>query len=101
MSVSAAGIEDIYGLLALNQEVKVLHRHLTSKITSLRKHAHAIYRNSLGCKNENFDLKIFDIFLSFAQEIDCGYMLEPTCRGYSVYPQPMFWKNNNKNRYVT
>ena len=28
-------------------------------------------------KNENFQWKIFNIFLIFAQNIDCGYMLEP------------------------
>ena len=27
-----------------------------------------------GCKNDNFQMKIFDIFLIFAQNIDCGYM---------------------------
>ena len=30
-----------------------------------------------GCKNDNFQKKIFDIFLIFAQNIDCGYTLEP------------------------
>ena len=30
-----------------------------------------------GCKNENFHWKNLDIFLIFAQNIDCGYMLEP------------------------
>ena len=29
-------------------------------------------------KIENFQLKKFDIFLIFAQNIDCGYTLEPT-----------------------
>ena len=28
-------------------------------------------------KNDNFHLKIFDFFLIFAQNIDCGYTLEP------------------------
>ena len=31
-------------------------------------------------KNENFHWKIFDIFLIFAQNIDCGYTLEPPRR---------------------
>ena len=30
-----------------------------------------------GCKNDNFQKKFFDIFLIFAQNIDCGYTLEP------------------------
>ena len=29
------------------------------------------------CKNENFHMKKCDIFLMFAQNIDCGYTLEP------------------------
>ena len=30
-----------------------------------------------GCKNDNFHLSLFDYFLIFAQNIDCGYTLEP------------------------
>ena len=30
-----------------------------------------------GCKNDNFQMKYFVIFLIFAQNIDCGYTLEP------------------------
>ena len=30
-----------------------------------------------GCKNDNFQMKCFDVFLIFAQNIDCGYTLEP------------------------
>ena len=29
-----------------------------------------------GCRNGNFLMKKFGIFLIFAQNIDCGYMLE-------------------------
>ena len=29
------------------------------------------------CKNDDIQMKIFDIFLIFAQNIDCGYTLEP------------------------
>ena len=36
-------------------------------------------------------MKIFDIFLIFAQNRDCGYTLEPPHRGGSnEYPQSMF-----------
>ena len=42
-------------------------------------------------KNENFQQKFFDIFLIFAQNIDCGYTLEPPRRGGSnEYPQAMY-----------
>ena len=30
-----------------------------------------------GCKNGNFQMKKCEIFLIFAQNIDCGYTLEP------------------------
>ena len=50
-------------------------------------------------KIENFQLKNVDIFLIFAQNIDCGYTLEPPRRGGSnEYPQSMFWSKNKKNR---
>ena len=53
------------------------------------------------CKNDNFQMKIFDIFLIFAQNIDCGYTLEPPQRGGSnEYPQSMFWSKNKKNMYT-
>ena len=42
-------------------------------------------------KNEKFQVKNFDTFLIFAQNIDCGYTLEAPPRGGSnEYPQSMF-----------
>ena len=54
-----------------------------------------------SCKNDNFQTKIFDIFLIFVQNMDCGHTLEPPQRGGSnEYPQSMFWsKNKKKNVY--
>ena len=67
----------------------------------LRKLAHAINRDFFSLKNENFQQKNVDIFLIFAQNIDCGYTLEPLRRGGSnEYPQAMFWSKNKKNRYT-
>ena len=72
-----------------------------NKNVTLRKLAHAIYRNFFGCKNQNFHRKNVDIFLIFAQNIYCGYTLEPPHRGGSnEYPQSMFWSKNKKNRYT-
>ena len=51
----------------------------------------------LALKTENFQLKIFDIFVIFAQKIDSGYTLET---GSNEYPQSMFWSKNYKNRYT-
>ena len=47
-------------------------------------------------------MKVFDVFLIFAQNIDCGYTLEPPARrgGSNEYPQSMFWSKNKKNRYI-
>ena len=45
-----------------------------------------------------FRIKKSDIFLISAQNIDCGYSLEPPRRGGSIeYPQSMFLSRNNKN----
>ena len=41
----------------------------------------------MSLKNEKFQQNNLDIFLIFAQNIDCGYTLEPPCRGGSnEYP---------------
>ena len=60
-----------------------------------------IHRFFSGSKIENFIGNFFYIFLIFAQNIDCGYKLEPPRRGGSnEYPQSMFWSKNKKNRYT-
>ena len=62
------------------------------KNTALRKHAFS------PPKNENFQIKNSDIFHISAQNIDCGYSLEPPRRGGSnEYPQSMFLSRNKKN----
>ena len=44
-----------------------------------------------GCKNDNFQMKNCDMFLNSAQNIDCGYTLEPSQGGGSYeYPKSMF-----------
>ena len=57
-------------------------------------------------RHENTKMKIFSknlfffIFLTFLQNIDCGYTLELLRRGgYNEYPQSVFWSKNKKNRY--
>ena len=49
-------------------------------------------------KMKIFSRKKIDIFLIFAQNIDCGYTLE--CNARNEYPQSMFWSKNKKNRYT-
>ena len=57
-----------------------------------------IYRKFHLQKTENFQIKISDIFHISAQNIDCGYSLEPPQRGGSnEYPQYMFLSRNKKN----
>ena len=57
----------------------------------LRKHAYSNTLKILPPKNENFQIKNSDIFHNSAQNIDCGYSLEPPRRGGSnEYPQSMF-----------
>ena len=52
-------------------------------------------------KNENFQIKNSDIFHISAQNIDCGYSLEPPRRGGSnEYPQSMFLSRYKKIKYT-
>ena len=56
-----------------------------------------IYRNFTS-KNWKFQMKNYDIFQISAQNMDCGYSLEPPRRGGSnEYPQSMFLSRNKKN----
>ena len=57
-----------------------------------------IYRKFHLQKTGNFQIKKSDIFHISAQNIDCGYLLEPPRRGGSnEYPQSMFLSRNKKN----
>ena len=50
--------------------------------------------------NSCFLFGVMEMFVyDCAQNIDCGYTLEPPGRGGSnKYPQSMFWSKNKKNR---
>ena len=68
---------------------------LFSKRVALRKHAYTTILNILPPKNEKIQIKNSDIFHISAQNIDCGYSLEPPRRGGSnEYPQSMFLGRN-------
>ena len=55
------------------------------------------YIENFTTKNENFQMKHSDIFHIFAQNIDCGYSLEPPRRGGSKeYPQSIVLSRNTK-----
>ena len=58
---------------------------------SLRNHAYSNIQKISPPKTENFQIKNSYIFHISAQNIDCGYLLEPPRRGGSnEYPQSMF-----------
>ena len=60
------------------------------------------YTETLTTKNWKLSDKKSDIFHIFAQNIDCGYSLEPPRRGGSnEYPQSMFLSRNKKNNVYT
>ena len=66
------------------------HNKMKTNNTS-RKHAHKHIAVFHGCKNDNFQLNFFDYCHIIAQNIDCGYTLEPPHGGGSnEYPQFMF-----------
>ena len=56
-------------------------------------------KNFFSSKIENFHQKNFGYFsFFFAQNIDCGYTLEPPRQGGSnEYPQSMFWSKIKNN----
>ena len=63
----------------------------------LRKHAYSNKLKILPPKNNNFQIKNSDKLHISAQNIDCGYSLEPPRRGGSNgYPQSMFLSKNKK-----
>ena len=65
---------------------------------SLRKHAYSNTLKILPPKLAIFHMKKSDIFHICAQNIVCGYSLEPPRRGGSnEYPLSMFLSRNNKN----
>ena len=59
--------------------------------STLRKHAYSNILKILQPKTGKFPDKNYDIFHISAQNIDCGYLLEPPRRGGSnEYSQSMF-----------
>ena len=67
-------------------------------IYSSRKHVYSNIRKFLLVKNENLQVKNSNILHISAQNIDCGYSLEPPRRGGSnEYPQYIFLRRNKKN----
>ena len=66
--------------------------------SSLWKHTYSNILKISSPKTENFPIKTSDTFQISAQNIDCGYSLEPPHRGGSnKYPQSMFLSRNKKN----
>ena len=60
-------------------------------ITKTRLFKYNVYWKFYNQKKETFQIKNSDIFHIPAQNIDCGYSLEPPRRGGSnEYPQSMF-----------
>ena len=65
---------------------------------TLRKHTYSNILKISPPKSESFQIKNSDIFHFSAQNIDCGYSLEPPRRGGSnEYPESMFLSGNKKN----
>ena len=60
------------------------------------------YIKNFTTKNWKFSDINSDIFPIFAQNTDCGYSLEPPCRGGSnEYPQSMFLSRNKKKNCIS
>ena len=73
--------------------IQIFQKNRIAK-TRLFKYTEKIYHK----KNENFQIKDYNIFHISTQNIDCWYSLElPRRGGSNEYPQPMFFSRNKKN----
>ena len=85
------------GVLSWLQNSQTVFCPTCKKEQALRKHAYSNILKISSPKTENFPIKTSDIFHISAQNIDCGYSLEPPRRGGSnEYPQSMFLSRNKK-----
>ena len=75
--------------------------YFENDISALRKHAYSNILRILPPKHKNFQMKNSGSFHISAQNIDCGYLLEPPPRGGSnEYSQSMFWAEIRKLIYT-
>ena len=85
---------------SLNVKLIFCRDHVTGEMSILHYENTPIqiYIQNFTTKTESFQIKNSDIFHILAQNIDCGYTLEPPPRGGSnVHPQSMFLSRNKKN----
>ena len=74
-------------------EALLMSTHYENKPTQIH-----VFRKFNLQKTENYQIKNPDIFHLSAQNIDCGWSLEPPRRGGSnKYPQAMFLSRNKNN----
>ena len=74
------------------------NKRATAEIIAQHDAHYSIILKILPPKNENFQIKILIFFRISAQNIDCGYSLEPPRWGGSnEYPRSMFLSRHKKN----
>ena len=69
---------------------------ITGRILAITETCPCNYRNFFQKKKMKISLENFDMFLIFAQNIDCGYTLEPPLTSPTIY----VLEQNKKNRYT-
>ena len=93
-------LEELFLMASTHSEVcSVYARHSLDVIPS-RKHAYIMltFYTPLLYSKTGVSRGIHYFFLSFVQNIDCGYSLEPPRGGgYNEYQQSMFLSRNRKN----
>ena len=87
-----------YSSIIYSENKGVWRSTLLGGVRTLRKHAYSNILKISSPKTETFPIKTYDSFHIFAQNIYCGYSLEPPRRGGSnEHPQSMFLSRNKKN----
>ena len=83
-------------LWMLIRSASLMHAY-RQHVFPLRKHTYSNIQRILPPKNEKVQIKNSCSFHISAQNIDCGYLLEPPRRGGSnEYPQCIFLSRNKK-----
>ena len=75
-----------------------MSHNVRKRTFALRKHSYSNILKILPPKPKNFQINNYDIFHISAQNIDCGYSVEPPRRGGSnEYSQSIFLSRNKEN----
>ena len=104
-SISGLSLKIIFHLIEIHLFITLISMVIKTVLETCSITKHSFYSTKkYEEKILHLDFQLASItrtFNMFAQNIVCGYTLEPPRRGGSnEYPQSMFWNKNKNNRYT-